>query len=61
MKSATPRTLTAPAAQVPMARLAAAGKHPAHHATRPSGVKIDIGRQVKGGNGDSRDWEFEKF
>jgi methyl-accepting chemotaxis protein len=61
MKGAAPRTLTAPAARVPMARLAAAGPHPAHHTTRPSGVPIDIGQQVKGGNGDPRDREFEKF
>ncbi len=58
---ATPRKLTAPAANVPAAHFAAAGKHPAHHATRPAGVKIDIGRHEAGGNGDARDREFETF
>jgi hypothetical protein len=44
-----------------MARLAASGTHPAHRATRPSGVTLDLDRHGSGGNGDSRDREFEKF
>jgi methyl-accepting chemotaxis protein len=58
---ATPRKLTVPADNVPVARLAAAGKHPVHQAARPAGVKIDIGRHEAGGNGDARDREFETF
>ena len=61
MKGAAPRTLTSPAALAPIARLAASGTRPARRAAGSSGVKIDIGQQVKGGNGDSRDWEYEKF
>jgi methyl-accepting chemotaxis protein len=62
IKSAAPRPLTSPAALAPMARLAASGTQPAaHHATRPSGATLDLGRHGSRGNGDSRDGEFEKF
>jgi methyl-accepting chemotaxis protein len=58
---ATPRKLAAPAAAVPVAHVAVAGKHPSRHAARQAGVKIDIGRHEAGGNGDARDREFEQF
>jgi methyl-accepting chemotaxis protein len=61
MKGASPRTLTSPATLAPIARLAVSGTRPARRATSPSGVTIDIGQHGKGGNGDSRDREYEKF
>jgi methyl-accepting chemotaxis protein len=61
MNRAPRRKLNAPVAGVPVAQLSTAVKHPAHHAKRQAGVKIDIGRHETGGNGDSRDRDFEKF
>jgi methyl-accepting chemotaxis protein len=63
MHSAAPRALAAPAALHPIASRGAPVTRPVpvRSAVKHSGVKIDLDRQGSGGNGDSRDREFERF
>lgn len=61
LKSPSTRTLIEPRPAVQISRFANPVMHAARRAPAPSGVTIGMGPLAAGGNGDSRDADYEKF